>query len=346
MNWKIIATKDEEKIRGWFEKFDKLNYAVATGRKSLITNKYLVVVDIDDSEHKLLNQLPPTFGYKTGGGGWHLWYWADIPVKNSVSLIANKVDIRGTDGYVVIPPSKHISGKQYQLLNNTKDISVFPPLLTELLKQSYRDIKAKKHSKPPGNVSLLLKTWNAYSIPTIRTLLSQGTLVPEGIRNVVVHRLLSSDRAKGVQTRQELMQLALSYHGQLENSSSMDSDELQKIVSSVEKYPAYNNSHEKVNENYVKWLRKNHVATDADIKQKLDSVDQEFFNSLISSPDGMPLVLLDKEREKFFVFRGFKTISKYKPALLGKKLRELGFKRQRTAKANYWLIAVDFNKLR
>ena len=103
VSWKAIATSDEGRIRDWFSRFDRLNYAVATGRKLKTNQKYLVVVDVDASEHPILSELTPTFSYRTGGGGYHFWYWADIPVRNSVAIVP-KVDIRGTNGYVVIPP--------------------------------------------------------------------------------------------------------------------------------------------------------------------------------------------------------------------------------------------------
>ena len=116
-NWKIIATNDQEKIKNWFQSYNKMNFGLATGRYSKITEKYLIVIDVDAPEHEVLNHLPETFCYRTGSGGWHLWYWSKYPIKNSVSLFAEKVDVRGTDGYVVIPPSKHKKGSYASIKN-------------------------------------------------------------------------------------------------------------------------------------------------------------------------------------------------------------------------------------
>ena len=134
-SWKIVATNDRAKIENWLIKYKDLNFGVPTGRFSTVSGKYLVAIDIDAAEHELIASLPPTFCYKTGGGGYHFWYWSKTPIKNSVSLIANKVDVRGTGGYVVVPPSKHVSGINYELLpTSINEIADLPEKLAQLLK--------------------------------------------------------------------------------------------------------------------------------------------------------------------------------------------------------------------
>jgi len=122
-----------------FQKLSKgktVNYGVATGRLSAKTNKYLVVVDIDDKSHSLIEKLPKTFRYKTGSGGFHFWFWSSSPVQNSQGII-KKVDIRGTGGYVVVPPSSHVSGDSYEMISDVHDpILDFPEFLKELLHES------------------------------------------------------------------------------------------------------------------------------------------------------------------------------------------------------------------
>ena len=56
-------------------------------------------------------------GFKTllakTGKGFHLFVHADLKVKNNVMP---GLDIRGggRDGYIILPPSRHVSGKRYE----------------------------------------------------------------------------------------------------------------------------------------------------------------------------------------------------------------------------------------
>lgn len=65
-------------------------------------------------------RLPDTITARTGGGGWHLYFRmpTDRPVRNSSSKVGPDIDVRGTGGYVVLPPSPHPSGSLYRWLPN------------------------------------------------------------------------------------------------------------------------------------------------------------------------------------------------------------------------------------
>ena len=81
------------------------------------------VVDVDGETGKASlakweaeHGLPPTVTVVTGSGGLHLYYqvpegWA---IRNSVSTVADKIDIRGENGFCVGPGSLHKSGNLYQ----------------------------------------------------------------------------------------------------------------------------------------------------------------------------------------------------------------------------------------
>jgi Bifunctional DNA primase/polymerase, N-terminal/Primase C terminal 1 (PriCT-1) len=59
-------------------------------------------------------ELPLTPTSATGGGGLHFFFkHPGGIIKNSASKIGPGLDLRGTGGYVVAPPSVHINGHRY-----------------------------------------------------------------------------------------------------------------------------------------------------------------------------------------------------------------------------------------
>lgn len=59
--------------------------------------------------------LPPTWSFKSGGGGVHRLFRFNGDVPNKVNVLP-AVDIRGGSGYAVFPPSVHPSGPRYEWL--------------------------------------------------------------------------------------------------------------------------------------------------------------------------------------------------------------------------------------
>ena len=120
-----IATTDTQTIRDWWELDEDANIGIATGRIS-----GLLVVDIDigsnknglDSLQKLevdFGPLPRDLVVRTGGGGFHHYLQMPAqPVSGSVSKIGLHIDVRADGGYVVAPPSRHISGNLYTWENS------------------------------------------------------------------------------------------------------------------------------------------------------------------------------------------------------------------------------------
>ena len=362
-NWKILASSDPKKINSWFgnSSTDKkpkqeANIGVATGRKSKVSGRYLTCVDVDLTEHEILAKLRleenETFWYETGGGGYHFWYWSDLPVRNSVSLIAYKVDIRGKDGYVVAPPSKHISGKNYTLgCDLTREIARIPEFLTTLLKESYREKQrtqkeaaTSKTKSVPGEIPGLTVAWSKIPVSEIRRQLNQGTFIPMGARNVTLHRLLSSDRAKGEASRLRLGRAARLYRSQCESPDSVSDLELEQLIASCMAYPAYNNAYERVNELYFLWLKKHHYKVSDETINKLTTLDKFFFQNLVPSDEAVPLAQVTKVREEFFHDNGLKQFSVYRSQLLAKKLESMGFKKIRTNKGNLWKVKFEVQK--
>jgi len=113
------ASKDLATVERWFAR-TRFNIGIATGVVSGI-----IVLDIDprhggdetlaalESEY---GTLPSTWRFLTGGGGEHVVFrhpGARIP--NSAGKLGPGIDVRGDGGYIVAPPSVHISGRSYAI---------------------------------------------------------------------------------------------------------------------------------------------------------------------------------------------------------------------------------------
>ncbi|MGD9530022.1 bifunctional DNA primase/polymerase [Pseudonocardia sp.] len=110
------ATVDEEVIRRWWARWPSANVAVRPPPG-------VVVVDVDPRSggaEALLaltrrhGDLPPTWTARTGGGGLHAWlsYAGPVPGRLGPGL-----DIKGERGYVLCPPSVHVSGGRYEWIS-------------------------------------------------------------------------------------------------------------------------------------------------------------------------------------------------------------------------------------
>lgn len=122
------ASVDFAQIEAWWEKYPNANVAIATGRVS-----GLLVLDVDNKRsveigNTLVGQgdlsireleqehgpIPEGRYADTGGGGRH--YFFQFPETGDYGNRANirpGLDVRADGGYVVAPPSMHLSGHSY-----------------------------------------------------------------------------------------------------------------------------------------------------------------------------------------------------------------------------------------
>jgi len=113
----LEATTNPARINAWWGQWPEANIAIAMGRRSGV-----VVLDVDPRHggDKSLVELEAQCGKiktlecETGGGGRHLYFIApEAGLKNKVGLLPG-LDVRGDNGYVVAPPSTHITGGLYR----------------------------------------------------------------------------------------------------------------------------------------------------------------------------------------------------------------------------------------
>jgi hypothetical protein len=111
------ATTDLDMIRQWWQQLPTANIGVATGAPSGI---FVVDVDGVDAEaeiRKLETQhsaLPASVETITARGRHIYFRMPATDIRNSTGKVAANVDIRGTGGFVIAPPSIHPSGRRYE----------------------------------------------------------------------------------------------------------------------------------------------------------------------------------------------------------------------------------------
>jgi hypothetical protein len=106
------ATTDPEQITTWWTEQPDYNIGLVTGK---ISNLFVVDADGSDAELELQRLgLPATVQTITARGKHYFFKYPSVPVRNSTSRVARGVDIRGTGGYCIVPPSVHESGHVYR----------------------------------------------------------------------------------------------------------------------------------------------------------------------------------------------------------------------------------------
>lgn len=127
------ATNDTTKLDLLFVQGS--NIAIATGHNGLFVVDFDLPEGAADFQAKH-NTFPKTVATHTPRGGQHWYFRSNHRVKTSMSKIAHKTDIRGTDGSVLCPPSV-VGGKSYVWIpgQSPDDITVAeaPTWLVELL---------------------------------------------------------------------------------------------------------------------------------------------------------------------------------------------------------------------
>jgi len=357
-SWKHVATNDSIKVEKWLSQ-SNVNFGVATGKLSRPTGKYLVVLDVDAETHPILDKLPATFSYKTGSGGWHFWFWSKYAVPSSVGKIADQVDVRGAGAYVVVPPSKHISGKTYGVDSSffsETPICDFPDFLVKLAFCKTRSKKGSEKLEQEPNFNFVFpenqedpetppttKKWSRDNVATIRKWISEdGKQIPVGIRNVVIHRLLSSDRARGA-TMMDLFESAQKYRTQCVNSGSIRETELRAMVVQVSRYEAYNTTFEKINEAYFIAMARGRNPISEEQQREIIRLDNLFFSGLVRLGEGergLGLQEIAQSRNRMMEQGCGPHYSKYPLPLLAAKLKAQGYQRSRTASRNLWNVRI------
>lgn len=111
------ASDDPKQVREWWEKWPDANIGLAIGKSKL------VALDIDPRNQGDVNfrelelehgALPTTLTNLTGGGGFHyIFTLPDGAPKPKSRVLRPGVELKGDTGYIILPPSTHLSGRPY-----------------------------------------------------------------------------------------------------------------------------------------------------------------------------------------------------------------------------------------
>lgn len=220
--WQKRASTDVQVIRGWWEQRPGSNVGLATGEAS-----GFFVLDVDpakggfESLERLearYGDLPSTPLVLTGGGGRHYYLrWPGFEVRNTTDLVVEGVsyrglDIRGTGGQVVAPPSVNAKGVEYDW-----------DMLTSL--------------PEPGVAFADAPAWllKAVGSPVRPMRFNLPDVIPEGSRDETFTRLAGTMRAAGMD--ESAIFLAMEETNRTRCHPPLPRAQLEKIAKSVSKYP-------------------------------------------------------------------------------------------------------------
>ena len=128
----LDASSDPVQIKKWWTRYPNANIAVACGEVS----SGLLVIDIDNKPgldtEQVWNEIcqqheykPDTFEAVSGGGGRHVYFWyTGAEIRSGTNVLAQGIDVRADGGYLILPPSSHVSGNEYYWDSVDDDISI------------------------------------------------------------------------------------------------------------------------------------------------------------------------------------------------------------------------------
>jgi hypothetical protein len=178
------ATADSAQLVRWWRRWPQANIGLVTGELA-------DVLDVDGSAGRtaLRRLLAADHHYRLDGplaqtgSGWHL-YLAPTGSGNRAGLL-EQVDWRGRGGYVVAPPSRHASGRQYRWLQPLT--AILPPVplpLRRLLGP------ARSHPPAPAPAARFQPTpaSHPYGQAALEQELAKVAHAPEGRRNHTLYQ--------------------------------------------------------------------------------------------------------------------------------------------------------------
>lgn len=155
------STTHEPMIRYWWAQWPESNIGIS------VEHSNLAVLDVDVGEGKQgresleklerdHGELPPTLASISGGGGLHaLFALGDAPAGRKCGF-ADSLDLL-SKGYIVAPPSRHVSGNTYRWVDPAAAVAPLPGHLRTIFAQSRPEAppSAGTHGGLPATPAIL-----------------------------------------------------------------------------------------------------------------------------------------------------------------------------------------------
>jgi len=236
------ATNDLPTLITLLGRFPNANLALATGE---VSGVWVLDIDGDAGGFESMEELEIKHGNLPGtlvvvtGGGLHGYfrYQSGLDIRSKAGIIGKGIDQRANGGYVIIPPSHHVSGKQYTWawlacdgddpeIKPTRP-AIAPHWLTmaaltkpQVSRESFPKMVPKSHSH---------REWESFS----RESSSDGTIVTGQRNNELAHKA-GYMRRVGF-TESEILAALLKLNAD-RCSPALDADEVEKIAHSIASY--------------------------------------------------------------------------------------------------------------
>ena len=185
------ATTDLKTIERWWTKYPDANVGIATGDGLRVLDE-----DPRNGGDVTLAQLEAAHGplpkaviVETGGGGRHYYFCVPGGAPNRCGKVGPGLDVKGEGGYVVAPPSLHVSGVAYRYRMSFDEIELaeWPAWLAA------SDDRSGPDPNSAGGTAEVEVT------PEIAELIENGR--PVGERSEAVHKVLRALLSAGTDER-------------------------------------------------------------------------------------------------------------------------------------------------
>ena len=146
--WTEVATSDATKITAWWgDRYADHGVGIVCGWTA-DRSSCLFVLDVDEGHQDGVSggdtlaeleaahgALPATMEVVTGNGGRHLYFTADVEIRNDAGRrLGPGLDVRGEGGQVLAPPTYHPNGTRYEYeASSPTEPAAAPPWLLDLL---------------------------------------------------------------------------------------------------------------------------------------------------------------------------------------------------------------------